>query len=356
MKKIAFFIQNGVNVIGGAERILSIIASELANNGYEIIIISNDKGTPAFDISPKIKIMSLGMTFGKTKLIRRTKPIFYIPKLRKILKSEKVDILIPLMSESAIMSILSRTKGLKIYPWIHDSYYAPLNLQDGIFRKYFLGKIDRLIVLNTLDYKAYSNHIKNITRIPNPSYFKTKNASKLDNKVIISAGRLDEIKGFDSLIKAFKNVSIKHPDWKLKIFGADWGEKEKLEKLILDLELEGKAFLMGAVSNIQEEYLKADIYAMTSKFECFPMVLLEAKECGLPVVTFDCKSGPRDIVKDNIDGFLVEPENIELFSDKLLELIENKEKLIEFGKAAKENIKEFELEKIIEKWKKLLDQ
>ncbi|MCK5780943.1 MAG: glycosyltransferase, partial [Psychrilyobacter sp.] len=154
-KKIAFFIQNGINSMGGAERILSIIANGLVNSNYEIMIISNDEGTPVFEIDKRVKMISLGMTFGKTKTIRRIKPIFYISKLKRIIKEEKVDVLIPLMPESSIMSVLARSKGVKIYSWLHNSYYAPLNLQGKIFKKYFLNKVDSLIVLNKMDYKAY---------------------------------------------------------------------------------------------------------------------------------------------------------------------------------------------------------
>jgi glycosyltransferase involved in cell wall biosynthesis len=353
--RIAFFTQNGINLMGGAERILSIVAHELVNRGFEVTIISNDIGEPAFKLDSKVKIRTLGMTFGKTKFIRRTKPILYIPRLKKILKEEKIDILIPMMAESSIMSILARYKGLEVYSWIHNSYYDPMNLQGKLFRKFFLSKVDKLIILNNTDYKAYKTHIDQVVRIPNPSYFNIDRVSALDHKVIMSAGRLDDVKGFDRLIKAFKPISDLHPKWSLKIFGDDWGEKEHLNRLILELDLTEKAFLMGSVKDIQKEYLNSDIYAMTSKFECFPMVLLEAKECGLPVVSFDCNSGPRDIINDGKDGFLVEDSNIEKFTKQLLILIENHELLEEFGKNAKINVEEFKLEKIINLWVELLD-
>ena len=150
----------------------------------------------------------------------------------------------------------------------------------------------------------------NIYRIPNPIVFESNKVSKLEEKTVISVGRLSEIKGFDNLIKAFKKVNLKYPNWKLKIFGEDFGEEKKIKKLIRNLELDKNVLIMGHSENLKFEYLKSSMFVMSSKFECFPMVLLEAKEIGLPIIAFDCESGPRDLIVHERDGFLIKPENI----------------------------------------------
>ena len=146
----------------------------------------------------------------------------------------------------------------------------------------------------------------------------------------------------------------KYPDWTLEIYG-EGTEREKLEKKINKLGLENSFLLKGVEKNIQNKYLESSIYVMSSRFEGMPMVLLEAMSCGLPVISFDCPCGPRDMIKYNENGFLIEFGNIKEMANKIEELIANEEKRKLFGKNARKSIQKYSKDKIMEEWIKLFE-
>ena len=165
--------------------------------------------------------------------------------------------------------------------WIHYSFFHKLNLRDKFFRKFLARRFQKILVLNKTDFKKYSELFPNLIEyIPNPVSFYSNERSTLNNKTMIAVGRIDKIKGFDLLIKAFSKIVHQHHvlNWKLNIIGSDGGEKKYLNQLIKDLDVEKRVFIKDAVNNIKEEYLCSDIYVMTSINECFGLVLLEAQE------------------------------------------------------------------------------
>ncbi len=141
----------------------------------------------------------------------------------------------------------------------------------------------------------------------------------------------------------------------MEIYG-NGTEKEKLQEKINNLGLEKSFLLKGVTENIKEKYLASSIYVMSSRYEGMPMVLLEAMAHGLPIVSFECPCGPKDIIKDNEDGYLVSFGNVEQMAKKIEELIINKEKRKFFGKNARKNVERFSQDKIMEKWKKLFEK
>ena len=146
----------------------------------------------------------------------------------------------------------------------------------------------------------------------------------------------------------------KSPDWILEIYG-NGSERENLQNKINKLRLEKSFLLKGAEKNIQEKYLESSIYVMSSRFEGMPMVLLEAMTYGLPIISFDCPCGPKDIIKDNEDGFLVEFGNIEQMAEKIEKLISDEEKRKLFGKNARKNVERFSADTIMKEWKELFE-
>jgi glycosyltransferase involved in cell wall biosynthesis len=360
MKRIVFFLHAGLGKPGGAERVLTIIANELSRLNYHVSIMSyslEDKSY--YPLSDKVHRIPLGYNISKSTFINTFLFFKIIFKLRKQVKINKTDIIIPLGTESAIITILSLffLPRVKKMVWIHYSFFQKLKLRDRLFRRIFIKYFDKLLVLNKTDFKKFNDLFPNkVEYLPNPVSFKSNEFSTLNNKVFIAAGRIDKIKGFDQLIKSFNIVvnEYGHKDWRLRIFGKDGGEKSNLKILIENLKLTSNVFIFDAVNNIKQEYLLSDVYLMTSINECFPMVLLEAQAIGLPIISFDCNSGPRDIIENNINGFLIDPYNIHSFASAMSLLINDFELRAFMGRNAKQSVKQFYLENIIIKWQNIL--
>lgn len=232
------------------------------------------------------------------------------------------------------------------------SMYQQLNWRQRCLVKfehrYILKNFNRVITLTKEDIKEWK--LKNISYIYNPLTFFPNNFSACENKKIISIGRLEKQKGFDILIDIF----IQYPEWKLNIYG-EGSEKWNLERKIKQLNLEKNIILRGKTSTIYDELIKSSIYVMSSRYEGFPLVLLEAQSCGLPIVSFNCPYGPSEIINDTEDGFLCEVGEIEKFREKTLELIISEEKRKTMGKRARENVSRFSKDKIMSKWKKIFE-
>lgn len=193
-----------------------------------------------------------------------------------------------------------------------------------------------------------------IERIPNALTVLDGGTSSVDKPVIVAAGRLKNQKGFDLLIRAFAPVAREHPEWTVRIFGA--GEKRpELQALIAELELEDRVELKGRSKRLGHQMSRASLFALSSRFEGFGMVILEAMSKGLPVVSFDCPRGPSDLVSHGIDGLLVPNGDVPAFSRALLELIEDPERRRRYGAAALEKAGQYDMGRIGRQWDALIE-
>jgi glycosyltransferase involved in cell wall biosynthesis len=281
--------------------------------------------------------------------------------IRKEIENNNIGLIIPLGTESSIYVFfgLFLKRSVKKISWIHYSFFKPLNLREKIFRKFILPSFDKIIILNKTDYFKFSElYPGKIIHIPNPVPFQSERVSNLKNKNILALGRIDKIKGFDSMIKAFKILleEGKIGEWKLNIFGDDNGEQAHIEKLISENSLGDHIYIHKAKKNVETEYLNSAFYLMTSISESFPMVLLESQEYGLPIISYDCNSGPRDIIINNFNGFLVEVGNIQKLADVMIKLMDDDSLRNKMGFEAKKNTEKFQIDAIIKKWKTLFDE
>ena len=176
-----------------------------------------------------------------------------------------------------------------------------------------------------------------------------------ESKKIITVGRIDIQKGLEYLLQIAKKVLDSHPDWQWDVYGdGDEPYKSAIIEQSKELGLEGRLNFMGNRDNIYELYSNYSLYVMTSRFEGLPMVLLEAKCKELPIVSFDINSGPSDIVLEEVNGYLVEPFDVDAMVEKINFLIEHPEVRAGFSAHAYDNIDSFRKEAVMENWKSLI--
>lgn len=358
------YITNGINGSGGLERVLSVKASyfaEVFNYDVNILTLNDGDKNIFFDFSNKINFHDIK--------INRSNPITFILSyksgIKKIIKKLSPDIII--VCDDGLKGMLFPIIFGKKIPTIYERHVSK-NIEIREDSPSFLNKIKNDIKFKLMDYGAdkFSKfvvltngnknewNLNNLEVISNPLPYKQNEISDLNSKTILVVGKQSYQKGYDRLLDIWQIVSSKYPDWKIEVYG----------KLDSSLQLEKKAQMLNisnsitfylAVKNIEDKYKTSSIYLMTSRFEGFGMVLIEAMSFGVPCVSFDCPHGPSDIISNNIDGFIIENGNINEFANKLMFLIENENKRLEFGTKALSNVKRFDIDNIAIEWKKLFE-
>jgi glycosyltransferase involved in cell wall biosynthesis len=219
-------------------------------------------------------------------------------------------------------------------------------------------RLDLLSTLTEGDAAAYRKLLKGRTRIevfPNAVPDVGGHRAKLDDKVVVAAGRLARQKGFDLLLPVWAEVVKEHPDWQLRIFGSG-GERDNLQRQIEELGIQDSAHLMGFTRKLHEEMSRASLYVLSSRKEGFPMVLLEAMGVGLPVVSVDCVSGPRDIIREGVDGHVVPEEDTAALAGAMSGLMADADRRKAYGAAALETAARYDAAQIAGRWEDRLEE
>lgn len=359
-KKICFFLAD-MTKKGGIERVTSILFNELLEKKINIDIVSQFKSYEDcnYILNKKENLKYITTKSFKEKpgsLKRLKKHILNLNNIRKFFEINKYDYIISQgFPNTALLYLAGVTKD-KIIAAEHVYYGYYKNLIIKKVRKIIYSKIKRVVVLTNKDKEDFKKINVEAVVIYNPVNKNEDNQlSKLNSKKIISVGRLVEQKGFDLLIDSCVKVFEKFPEWHLDIYG-EGPLKKELEEKIKKNNLCSNIFLKGTTSNIEEKYLESSLYVMSSRYEGFGMVLVEAMTKGLPCISFDCPNGPSDIIEDNVTGFLVEKENIDKLAEKIIFLIENEDIRKQFGKNGVKISEKFDKKNIIDKWETMIIQ
>lgn len=362
---------NSIRYLGGIQKITIIKANALAEipgNEVYLIVTDNKDGIIQVPLSSKVNLIDLDVNYfaddwkGRWYTLKGiiTKRHIHFKRLKNTLEQINPDIVISTgLSEKFILPKISGKWKLirelhsnKNYRFDHaKNLYDKIKAYITNFYDYniTIKKYDKIIVLTNEDKELNWKESYNISVIPNPSTFTCDNVSELTNKNIISIGRLCPSKNYRSLITAFCDVVNEYPDWSLHIYG-DGEEKQELNNLILNLRLEKNVFLEGHTLNIEKELTKASIFASTSLSEGFGLTLIEAMTCGLPVISYACPCGPKDIISDGVDGYLISVNDEKFLSRKLMHLIQNQQQRKAMGAAAIIKAKNYTIENIISQW------
>lgn len=369
------YIYAEITIKGGTDKVLVDKANWLVNHGYEVTIVTEAQmGRPlSFNLDNKVRHVDMGLDFNKQysqgslgrfytykSLMRK-----YKKRLRKALNDLRPNIVITAMGRSLSLLPSMKDGSIKIgEAHTIKQHLRSLHLMEekgGIFcfvAKYMrwkmcrnVSKLNALVLLTQRDADDWNGMTETYV-IPNPISFYPNVASKLDNKQVIMVGRYNDAKGYDYLIPAWEIVHERHPDWILNVYGS--GElHDQVVEWIRDRLLEDTIILHEPVDDIMDKYLESSICVLSSRYEGFSLVILEAMACGVPVVSFDCPHGPRNIIKDREDGLLVDYLNVNELADAICSLMENELMRKEMGKKARVNVQRFSKECIMEQWERL---
>jgi len=355
MKKI-LILPIRMDNAGGTERVMANLANEWSKN-YEIHLVPIQYKSSFYKINSKVKIKYLEYKNRyKNKLINESIKIFKVSKLtRKYIKENQIDIVYTPDTVCSLIALFSTLfSNVKVISALHRSYENSGRL-DKILKKNFYNFFSKVVTLTKIDEEIYKKYGAKAVSIPNSLTFYPKEKAELKNKNILVVGRFVAIKRYEELISKLVNFFNKYPDWKLSIIG-NGPYKKKYLSLIEKHKLEKNIVVIDSKKNIIEEYLKSSIFLLCSKYEGFSLVLLEALSVGVPCISFDCPSGPREIIKNNEDGFLVENGNFDEFINKLEILVNDEELRIRMGNNARSNIKRFSTKNIQKKWDKIIEE
>ena len=361
--KIFFAIKNLSSAVGGAEKVLCNIASNLVNRGHEVTIITFDPiGSSSFyDLNSKLRRIDLAI--GDSSSHANIFESFErINALRQVIKREKPEVVVGFMHSMYILLAFA-LKGTSI-PIVASEHIVIEHYQKKLLQFLLLiissFLINKYTVLSSSIKKRYPYLIKRkMTIIPNPIgeiQIKKLAKNKSKRKIILNIGRLENQKDHLTLIKAFSIIAGSFPEWDLKIIG-EGSLKKEIEKKIISLNLTNRVFLSSFTQDIESEYTQADLFVVSSIYESFGLVNAEAMSFGLPCLGFDDCTGTNDLIIHKKTGILVKSNKNRCSSlaSGLIQLILDKKLRNNLGKSGKEFINtKFSNTEVINSWEHLL--
>lgn len=371
------YVVGGLLYPNGMCRVLSQKVNWLSEHtDYEVYMILTEKaGAPwYYKMSPQVKWVNFDINFDELDTMPFFRKIWHYWHKQRRYRSMFTNYLMQVRPDITVCTV---RREINFINDIRDGSHkvGEIHFNKGSYRQFSkpwlpawvnewvssrwkgalereIRRLDQFVVLTEEDSRDWQG-MTNLRVIPNPLAFLPDRYSDCSSKTVIAAGRYTEQKGFDLLIKAWQYVAEKHPDWRLNIYGG--GDNESYQRMANDLGLKEVVYCHRAVDDIYKCYCESSFFVLSSRFEGFGLVLAEAMSAGLPVVSFACPCGPRDIVTDGYDGLLVENGNIHALSEAICWMIDHDAERRTFGKRAVLSARRYEESRIMRQWVDLFD-
>ena len=361
---------------GGVERVVTVKANYFAEHlGYDVtIIVTEGKGRNCFfPISDKVNVINYELNYEELwRLSFLKKVIVYLRKQKQFKKQLTAD----LKQIRPDFTISTLRREINFLARINDGSFKigelhvnranyrnsdGTNLIKKLFAHFWMNslighfkKLDKMVVLTDSALSDWPE-LNNVVKIPDALPFRIDNKSDQNAKRIISIGRYAYDKGNDLLLKVWALIEKTIPDWALDIYGN--GNREPYQKLLMELGIDNqRCHLHGPIPDVKKDYLSGSIFVLPSRFEGFGLVIIESMACGVPVVAFDCENGPRSIITDGENGFLIPTFDIEAFAEKVMLLMKDRELRLRMGENAYRTAAKYDIDRIGLQWKQLFDE
>jgi len=350
------------------ERVLTRKVNYLVGQGHELIIVTTDqKGAkPFFPLEGSVKQYDLGINYdennGQGILAKLTaypkKKRLHRQRLRELLEQLQADVVISMFGDDATLLPQMKDGSRKVLEY-HFSKLKRLQYgRTGLWRlvdilrtkldERTVKPYDSFVVLTQED-AGYWGGLPNIRVIPNPLPFVSDETSPCTSHKVIAVGRYDFQKNFAKLLDLWACIAPAYPDWTLEIYG-DGALRPELEQQVNRLGLSSSVTLAKPTHQMKEVYQSASIYAMTSRYEGLPMVLIEAQHMGLPIVSFACPCGPKDVLHPDEDGYLISQGDDEGFLAALRQLMDSEAERVRMGTNARKASARYEVDAVMGQW------
>lgn len=344
--------------LGGVEKAIIMLANSLCDKGYKVEIFSVLNSDCIIPLNKKVNLHFLSSNTIKkeNKLQRVGRKIYELYLVKKLVNKLEYEIVISTRNEYNVLLSKHGQHNFCI-AMLHNEYTK----REMYNFKYDYKNINYFVQLNdTMQDEIReimkNNHFTKIITIPN-FINKRKVGHVQRENIVISVGGMRWVKGFDRLVEIWKLVAEENPEWKLHIIGT--GEEAlNIEKLVSKYKLEDSIELTGYIDNekVLDLMGHSKIYALPSRLEAFGFVIIEAMQNGLPVVSFDVRTGPANIIENEKDGYLIPDNDVETFACKLRELMNNKTLLNEMSQKAINKSEKYETDKVIKEWMSIIEE
>jgi len=349
------FLTGTLNAFAGAERMTAVIANALAERGYRVFVLSLWDRASVFPLHEGVEHHAL---FEERPSFKR---MYFstVLGIRRFVREHGIDVLIEVDTMLTLFT-LPATLGVKVrrIAWEHCHFDEDLGRKARRVARWLAGRFDEtVVVLTERDRERWQSALKPSARLvrivnPLPFPFPGRLAERTSHEVL-AVGRLTHAKGFDILLRAWQVVVTIHPSWTLKIVG-DGEERGALEALAASLQIQDSVTFAGARHDLSGTYGNASIFCLSSRYEGYGLVLIEAMAHGLPIVSTDCETGPREILVDNVNALTVPVDDSTSMASAICELIERTDIASNLAQTGRTRAACLDISRIIPAWVSLM--